>query len=271
MIALAILTLLGLGAVAGFLAGLLGIGGGAVLVPGLYYLLTSFGYSEVAMHTAVGTSLLTIVFTGSSSARAHYLNHAVDLQLVKQFVPGILLGVILGTFLATFLTTTGLKLSFAVLQILFGLYMLMRGQTLALFSALPSQPWFTVFATLNAALAALMGVGGGLQNVLYLTICNHPLAKAIGTASALGPIIALLGAFGFWYIGQESTNLPPFSLGFIHFPAFLCIITTSVAMAPFGARLTHQLPTAHLKKLFTFFLFGISLKMLYEVFGTYIA
>lgn len=271
MITGAIIALLILGAIAGFLAGLLGIGGGAVLVPGLYYLLSYFGYNEVAMHTAVGTSLLTILFTGTSSARAHHLKGAVDLLLVKKFVPGIVMGVAIGTSLATFLTVNGLKVCFALLQILFGLYMLFRGHTLALFSALPSQPWFTFIATINAALAALMGVGGGVQNVLYLTVCGFPLTKAIGTAATLGPIIALLGAAGFWYIGQETTNLPPLSLGFIHIPAFLCIITTSMVTARFGARLTHQLPTAHLKTIFTFFLFGISLKMLYEVVGTYLA
>lgn len=260
-----VVVLLALGALAGFLAGLLGIGGGAVLVPGLYYLLTSFGYEEVAMHTAVGTSLMTIVLTGSASARAHFQNGAVDLSLVRQFIPGIFLGVCLGTWLARFLTVDGLKTFFAALQIFFGVYMLVRGHTLALFSKLPSQPWFTIVAALNSALASLMGVGGGVQNVLYLSLCNFPLAKAIGTAASLGPIIAILGAAGFSIIGQNATNLPPFSVGFVHIPSFFCIILTSVVLAPVGAKLTHRLPTATIKKILTVFLFAISFKMLYEV------
>jgi len=255
-----------LGGLAGFLAGLLGIGGGAVLVPGLYYIFSSFGYHDVAMHTAIGTSLLTIIFTGTASARSHHQQGAVDLMLVKQFTPGIILGVAVGTFFATLMTTQALKIVFASLQIAFGLYMLFRRSSLALFSNLPHQPWRGLIAGANAALAALMGVGGGVQNVLYMTICNIPLGRAIGTAAAIGPIIACFGAIGFAYIGFQTPNQLPMATGYIHWPSFLSIIITSVAFAPLGARLTHRLPTLKLKSIFTVFLFGVSLKMLYEVF-----
>lgn len=260
------LILLLLGALAGFLAGLFGIGGGAVLVPGLYYLFVYFGFGSVAMHTAVGTSLLTILFTGSASARSHYLRGGVDLHLVKQFIPGIISGVALGTMLATYLSTDNLKAVFAVLQIALGLYMLARRNSLALFPQMPRQPWFSLVATFNAALAALMGVGGGVQNVLFMSICNIPLVRAIGTAACLGPLIAILGAIGFAYIGFNNSDQIPYSTGYIHWPAFLCIIATSIYTAPAGAALTHRLPTSKLKKAFTLFLLGISIKMLYEVF-----
>ncbi|MEC8009606.1 MAG: sulfite exporter TauE/SafE family protein [Pseudomonadota bacterium] len=254
-----------MGSIAGFLAGLLGIGGGAVLVPGLYYMYTHFGFSEAAMHTAVGTSLLTILLTGTASARSHHKLGAVDIPMLQKFIPGIVGGVIIGSILALYLSAGALKASFAVLQISFALYMLIRGNKISIYPTMPSQPWFSIIAAINAALAALMGVGGGVQNVIYMTICNVPLARAIGTASALGPVIAVLGAIGFMIIGQSSNATLPYSTGFVHWPAFFCIILTSVVTAPIGAKLTHQLPTKKLKSFFTAFIFIISIKMIYEV------
>lgn len=259
-----------LGSIAGLLAGLLGIGGGSVLVPGLFYILSGFGYHDIAMHSAVGTSLITIIFTGTSSAVTHHQHRAVMVNTLTRFIPGIAIGVGCGTFLAKAVSGTTLTLTFAVLQIAFGLYMLIRSNTLALFKAFPSEPWFSLIACINAALATLMGVGGGVQNVLYMSLCNTPLAKAIGTAAALGPIIATLGAIGFFYIGIDHHSLPPYSTGFIHWPSFFCIIITSVIMAPVGAKLAHRLPQKKLKTIFTCFLLAISFKMGLEAIHQYL-
>ena len=262
--AIALLLVLGVGA--GFLAGLLGIGGGAVLVPGLYYLLKHFGYMDVAMHVAVGTSLATIILTGASSAFAHYKKDAVDIPILKNFLPGVLIGVGIGTYLADILPTEGLKVIFAASQIGFGLYMILRTHKTNLLESLPRQPFLSIFAAANAGLATLMGVGGGVQNVTFMTICNVPIHRAIATAAAIGPFIAAIGTAGFIYIGLDNASLPPYSIGYINIAAFLTIITTSVAFAPLGAKFAHSLPVPKLKKYFAIFMLIIAAKMLFEIF-----
>lgn len=265
----AIVLLLVLGAFAGFSAGLLGIGGGAILVPGLYYLLKHFGYVDVAMHVAVGTSLATIIMTGASSAIAHYRRGAVDIPMLKNFLPGVLIGVGIGTYLADILPTEGLKIIFAASQIGFGSYMILRAHKTNLVDALPRQPFLSVFAAANAGLATLMGVGGGVQNVTFMTICNVPIHRAIATAAAIGPFIAAIGTAGFIYIGLENSNLPPYSFGYISIAAFLTIIITSVAFAPLGAKYAHSLPVPKLKKYFAIFMLIIAAKMMFEILADY--
>ena len=255
-----------LGIFAGFSAGLLGIGGGAILVPGLYYILKHFEYSDVAMHVAVGTSLLTIVFTGTSSALAHHKKGAVDVPMLKQFLPGVIIGVLIGTYLSDLLPTEGLKIVFASSQLAFGSYMILRTNKTNLVDALPKQPFLSIFAALNAGLATMMGVGGGVQNVTFMTICNVGIHKAIATAAAIGPFIAAIGAGGFIAIGLDNTNLPPYSIGYINFAAFGCIILTSVACAPLGAKAAHALPVPALKRAFAIFMLLIAAKMLLEIF-----
>lgn len=265
LIIAAILLLL-LGIAGGFLAGLLGIGGGALLVPGLYYILKHFGYAEHAFHIAVGTSLLTIIFTGTSSAWAHYKKGAVDMKMLKAFLPGVFIGVGLGTLLADISSTSGLKIVFAVSQLLFGGYMIMRGNKTALFKSMPRQPWVSFISTANACLATLMGVGGGVQNVTFMTICNVAIHKAIATSAAIGPFIAVIGAAGFVVIGLSETNLPPYSIGYINMAAFICVITTSILCAPLGAKFAHSLPVPKLKRYFAIFMLLIAAKMLLEIF-----
>lgn len=193
-----VLLLLALGLGGGFLAGLLGVGGGAVFVPGLYYILKHYGFADNAMHIAVGTSLLVIILTGLSSARAHYKRGVVDVVLLRQFLPGVFIGVGVGTALSGVLSTQALKVIFAVSQLSFGSYMLLRVNRTALVPAMPRQPWVSVIACANACLATMMGVGGGVQNVTFMTLCNVPIHRAIATVAAIGPFIAVIGAGGFF-------------------------------------------------------------------------
>lgn len=255
-----------LGIFAGFSAGLLGIGGGAILVPGLYYLLKHFGFADVAMHVAVGTSLATIIFTGISSGLAHHKKGAVDIPMLKKFLPGVVIGVAAGTYLADILPTEGLKIIFAGSQLAFGTYMILRTNKTNLVNDLPRQPYLSIFAALNAGLATMMGVGGGVQNVTFMTICNVGIHKAIATAAAIGPFIAIIGTAGFVYIGQDHEGLPPYSFGYINLAAFGCIIVTSVTFAPLGAKFAHSLPVPKLKKYFAIFMLVIAAKMLLEIF-----
>src|SRR5690606_37252728 len=150
-----------------------------VLVPGLYYLLKHFGYADIAMHVAVGTSLLTIIFTGTSSAYAHYKRGAVDMTLLKNFLPGVLIGVGLGTLMSDIFSTTILKMIFATSQTCFGSHMILRTHKTNLCQAMPRQPWFTFISAINACLSTLMGVGGRVQNVIFMSICNVGIHKAI--------------------------------------------------------------------------------------------
>ena len=144
--------------------------------------------------------------------------------------------------------------------------MILRTNKTNIFPSLPRQPFLSLFAALNAGLATMMGVGGGVQNVTFMTICNVPIHKAIATASAIGPFIAAIGAAGFITIGLDNANLPPYSLGYINFAAFGCIILTSVLMAPIGAKCAHALPVPKLKKYFAIFMLVIAAKMLLEIF-----
>lgn len=263
------LLLLALGVGGGFIAGLLGLGGGAIFVPGLYYILKHFGFHENAMHIAVGTSLLTIVFTGTSSAIAHYKKGAVDLELLKGFLPGVFIGVGIGTLLADMVSTSILKIVFASSQIFFGSYMLLRTHKTNIFNSMPKQPWFTLISSANACLSTMMGVGGGIQNVTFMTICNVTIHRAIATAAAIGPFIAIIGAAGFLYIGLEDPDLPPFSLGYLNLAAFGTIILTSMVFAPLGAKVAHSLPVPKLKRAFSIFMLMIAVKMLSEIFTDY--
>jgi uncharacterized membrane protein YfcA len=260
------LLLLALGAGGGFIAGLLGLGGGVIFVPGLYYILRYFDYSEHAMHIAVGTSLLLIVFTGVSSAYAHHKRGAVDVDLLKQFLPGVLIGVGVGTFLAGIVSGSSLKLVFACSQLLLASYMLFRVNRGIVFDAMPRQPLLSVVAFLNACLSTMMGIGGGVLNVTFMTLCNVPIHRAIGTAAAIGPFIAVIGAIGFFYIGLGRNGLPPFSAGYLNMAAFAVIVPASVLCAPLGAKMAHSLPVQKLKRCFSVFMLLLALKMLSEVF-----
>lgn len=258
--------LLFLGAGAGFAAGLLGIGGGAILVPGLYYIFKLFDYPEYAMHIAVGTSLLTIVFTGTSSAYAHYKKGAVDPSLLKGFLPGVLIGVGAGVLLADIFSSNVLKAVFACSQIVLGAMLFLKRGDVIFLKALPKQPWLSSASAANSCLATLMGVGGGVQNVAFMTLCNVSIHKAIATAAAIGPFIAFFGAVGFLWIGLSVDNLPLFNIGYLNMVAFVCIISTSVLTAPLGARFAHSLPVPVLKRYFAVFMLLVASKMLLELY-----
>lgn len=255
-----------LGGVAGFMAGLLGIGGGMILVPGLYYLffLTGFNHPQL-MHLAVGTSLAIIIPTGLSSARAHYKKGSVRLDIVRAVGPGIVVGVGIGTFIADHLSGHGLKIVFAVALVVFALLMQIPADKFRLRSDLPAQPWPSFAGMLIGALSTLMGIGGATLNVPYQTLNGVPIHTAIGSSSAMGPLIALPGAIGFILIGWNDTGLPPFSLGYVSFLALAVIAPVSVLAAPWGVRAAHALPVKSMRRVFSFFIVLIAIKMIYDL------
>lgn len=251
-----------LGGVAGFLAGLLGVGGGVVLVPGIYFLMTFLGYeSDVLMHVAVGTSLAVIIPTGFSSARAHWKKKAVDLALVKQIGIGIFIGVIAGTALAHMLAGETLKIVFATALVFLAAIMVANPARFSRIEMMPKQPVPAFVGSGIGALSTLIGVGGATMNVPFMSMCKVPLHRAIGTAAALGLVISVPAALGFIWIGLDVDSRPPLSLGFVNIAAWLLIIPTSVLIAPLGAKAAHTMPVNVLRRVFAGFMIVIAIKI----------
>jgi len=261
-------ALLSTGIVAGILAGLLGVGGGIVIVPVLYHLLSYIGVAEeVRMHVAVGTSLATIILTSISSARAHYKKGAVDTDLLKSWGIVIFLGVLGGTWMASIVNATILTGIFAVLALLVAANMAFRPEGVHISDKLPKSPIKEVLALFIGWFSAMMGIGGGTFSVPILTLFNYPIRKAVGTASAIGLIIAIPGTTGFLLAGLEATNLPPGNFGYVNILGFLIIVPMTIVFAPVGAHIAHSINTGMLKKAFALFLFLTSLRMFYGIFG----
>lgn len=261
----------GLASLAGFLAGLLGIGGGLVLVPGLYWVFTSLGYeSDAIMHVAVGTSLATIIATGTSSARAHWKKGSVRFDLVKKIGLGVVIGVGVGTLIASIVSGIWLQAFFAItLSVLAGL-MCINPDKFKLFPEMPAQPWPSLTGIVIGTISTLMGIGGAALNVPYMTLSNVPIHKAVGSASAMGLFVAIPGALGFLVIGllsgaEHAQDFPPFTVGYINLLALFVIIPVTVIFAPIGVHVAHRFSMKRLRQVFSIFMIIVALKMIFEV------
>ncbi len=250
------------GAVAGFLAGLLGVGGGLIIVPALVFIFAAQGFApDYIAHLALGTSLASIVFTSISSLRAHHRHAAVRWSLVAQITPGVVVGTLLGSVIARMLSTTFLKVFFVAFVFYVATQMLLD------YRPRPSRNLPNRLGVLGAggiigAVSALVGIGGGTLSVPFMTWCNIRLHEAIGTSAAIGLPIALAGSVGYVINGYLiGTPLPSGSIGFVYLPALLGLVAVSVIFAPLGARTAHALPVTKLKKIFAFLLYAIGLRM----------
>lgn len=258
-----ILAVMGVGA--GFLSGLLGVGGGIILVPGLYYVLTHAGVSaDVAMHMAVGTSFAVIVPTGLSSVRAHCKRGAVDFALVRLMGTGVFLGVVIGTLVAARLPGAGLMVVFASALLLMALLMLADPGRWFKNAHMPKKPWPGVAGFGIGSISSLMGIGGASLSVPFMTICGVPIHRAVGSAAALGLVISVPAVIGYMLIGWGHAALPPFTIGYISALAWISITPLSVLVAPLGARVAHNVSVAWLRQYFAFFLFFIACKMFWD-------
>ena len=256
------LLYLATGLFAGFLAGLLGVGGGLVIVPALVFIFAAQSFpAEHIMHIALGTSLASIMFTSLSSLRAHHAHGAVVWRVVRGISPGIVAGTLLGTLLAAQLSTFFLKTFFI------GFIYYVAAQMLLNIKPKPSRQ-LPGAAGLFAAggviggVSSLVGIGGGTLSVPFMTWCNLKMHQAIGTSAAIGFPIAAAGALGFLLNGLAVPGLPPYSWGFVYLPALAGLVLASVLTAPFGARLAHRLPVAKLKKIFAALLLVLGTRML---------
>ena len=261
-----ILALLALGAVVGFAAGLLGIGGGLLLVPFLTFLFTIRGLpGERVVHMAIATSLATILFTSISSVLAHHQRDAVLWPIVKVLAPGILIGSWIGPAIGKQLSSAGLAMFFAVFVAVSASQMLLDKKPAAA-RELPGALGMFAAGSVIGILAGLVGVGGAFISVPFMTWCNVKIHNAVATSAALGFPIALAGTLANIYYGMKTPGLPTGSLGFVYLPALLVVSFASVLTAPLGARTAHRLPVKALRKAFSLTMSVLAGYMLYKAF-----
>ena len=257
-----LLILLSMGALAGTLAGLLGIGGGVIIVPVLAMVFQHQGVAiDVLMHVSIGTSLATIVVTSLSSIRAHQKRGAIDWSVFRRITPGIIVGGFLGSVLADAIPGEELRVLFAIFMFLVATQMMIAG-TPAPHRKLPPWPGMLTAGVVIGAIASLMGVGGGAMSVPFMTWCNIHIRQAVATSAAIGFPIALAGAAGFMITGWGNELLPPWSAGYINLPAFTGIVVASILFAPLGAKLAHTIPPTMLKRTFAVLLYVLGTRML---------
>lgn len=259
-------ALVATGVFAGILAGLLGVGGGIVIVPVLFFLFQGFGVSpESAMLVATATSLATIVPTSISSIRSHNQKGNVDFDLLKRWAAFILIGVLVGSWLVTRVDGNWLTALFGVVATLSALNMLFRTGKSALFQKLPGKTGQTAMGTSIGFFSSMVGIGGGTISVPLLTLYNYPAHKAVGTAAAIGLIISLPGALTMLVLGSTPADAPAGTFGLINLIGFLCIVPLTVLFAPVGASLAAKLDAAKLKKVFAVVLLITGLRMLAQL------
>jgi uncharacterized protein len=251
-----------MGAIVGFLAGLLGIGGGLIMVPALVYLFMHQLQLELsfAMPMAIATSLSTIIFTGFSASVAHYKLGNLNRFVLLYSGVGMALGAIIGAQLASVIPGELLKKVFAVLVIAIVIYMVFGKRAESNHQVTKTKLSFIGLVT--GSLSALMGIGGGAILVPALVWLNVNIKQAIGSAAFCGLIIALFGSLSFVQAGWQHTDLPSLSFGYVYLPASLGIVLLSVFTASWGAKLGQNLDTLLLKKIFAGFLLLVSLRML---------
>lgn len=254
------------GAVAGFLAGLFGIGGGAILVPVLYQFLGILDISDnVSMHVAVGSSLAIIAPTSIRSFLSHKAKGAVDMDLLKSWLIAVPIGVIIGSATAAFVSGSELRVIFALIAFIVSLRLLWGRDDWRLANDLPGNPLRAFIGIMIGFFSTLMGIGGGVFNNSFMTLCNRPIHQAIATSAGTGALIAIPGMVGFIIAGWGVPDLPPLSLGYVNMLAIALVIPVSIFAAPYGAHFAHKLSRQTLERAFGIFLLIVALRFVISV------
>ncbi len=266
-LAMMALALLAGGALTGLLAGLFGVGGGAVTLPILYEVFGLVGVvDEVRMPLCVGTSLMAIIPTSISSYRKHLSNGLVDQDILKTWALPVLLGVIAGSVVARYAPGGLFKVIFVVVAGISVVRLLFGGENWKISDVLPSKLVMRLFGVMVGLLSALMGIGGGQFCSMFMLVYGRSIHQAISTSAGLGVIIAIPGAIGYMLAGwPKMAILPPGSLGFVSMIAFACIVPASILTAPVGAQLAHKLSRRKLELAFGIFLLLVCLRFLYSL------
>ena len=249
----------------GFFAGLFGIGGGLITVPFLFFIFETLNIDKsYIMHLAVGTSFSIIVPTSLSSVLTHKKNNYVDLNIIKTYIIFVIVGVLAGTVFAALMQTKGLVLFFSVVVYFLGTYLLLSSNKI-----INSKKKFNLLSRIIAGLSsgfisASMGIGGAIMNVPVLRYFGYPIKKAIGSAAAIGLVIALVGAIGFLISGSFLDANLPLSIGFINIPAFLIFIPITTFMARVGANTVHRIDKSKVQAFFGIFLYVVGTVFIYR-------
>jgi uncharacterized protein len=262
---LLILELAALGLCTGFLAGLLGVGGGMLMVPFVTFILSARGVeADLAVKMAIATSMATIIFTSISSVRAHHKRGAVRWDIVKSLAPGIVIGSMIAS-LGVFAVLKGswLALFFAGFVSFSATQMLMEKKPKPT-RTIPGTPGMLGAGGVIGFLSGLVGAGGAFVSVPFMTWCNVTIHNAVATSAALGFPIALANAVGYIVAGQNVQGLPAGAVGYIYTPALVVIASVSVLMAPLGVKASHALPVKSLKRVFASLLYMLAAYMLYK-------
>jgi len=251
------------GAFIGFLAGLLGIGGGMTLVPVLAAMFTAQHFApDHVVHLALGTGMASIMFTSSASVRAHHRLGGVDWSLVRRVGPAMVAGTLLSTALSAWIPQRALALAFSVI-VYAGATQILLGRKPSAARTLPSTPALIAIGVAIGVVCGLVSAGGAFLTVPFMLFCGVSITTAIGTGAALGVPVAVMGTLGYVFSGWSVAGLPPLALGFVYGPALLGIVAGSVLTAPIGARTAHRLPVGILRRVFACLLYVLATKMLW--------
>jgi uncharacterized membrane protein YfcA len=259
-----IALLLGIGAFAGVIAGLLGVGGGIILVPAYFYAFSHLGYSgPQLMQVCLATSLATIIVTSARSVLAHNKKGAVDWDVLRGWWPFIATGAVGGMLVASSLRSVQLQIIFGVLALIAGLYMAFGKAEWRLGQAMPKGPKRMGIGGAVGFFSVLMGIGGGSFGVPTMSLYNMPIHRAVATAAGFGIIIAVPSVVGFLLMTIEGA--PPYTLGAVNLPAFAVTIAMTLLTAPIGVKLAHSMDARPLKRFFAIFITIVALNMLRKV------
>ncbi len=260
--------LLVIGALAGVLAGLLGVGGGIVLVPAFFYAFQTLGYGgPQLMQLCLATSLATIIVTSIRSVLAHNKKGAVDWDILRGWAPGIAIGAIFGVLVASALRTEALQALFGVLGMVIGAYLGLGRSDWRLGDAMPKGVRRAALSPSVGFLSVLMGIGGGSFGVPLMSLFNTPIHRAVATAAGFGVIIAVPSVFGFLFLAIDADHRPPWTIGAVNIVAFGIVVAMTMITAPWGVRLAHAMDPKPLKRVFAVFLTLVALNMLRKALG----
>jgi len=249
------------GALVGFLAGLLGIGGGMTLVPLLAAMFAAQHFAPShTVHLALGTGMASVMFTSSASVRTHHRLGGVDWALVRRMGPSMVVGTLAATALSGWVSQRSLALAFAAI-VFAGATQILLGRKPSASRTLPGTPALAAFGLVIGVVCGLVSAGGAFMTVPFMLFCGVSMTTAIGTGAALGVPVAVVGTLGYVFSGRQVPELPPLALGFVYGPALLGIVAGSVFTAPMGARAAHRMPVATLRRIFASLLYVLAAKM----------
>ncbi|MDY6923998.1 MAG: sulfite exporter TauE/SafE family protein [Pseudomonadota bacterium] len=248
-------ALVAAGLAGGVVAGLFGVGGGTVIVPAVFYAFEVLGVGgEGNLHTAIGTSLLTIVATSWRSLAAHRAHGAVDEEVLKSWTPWVAFGALVGSGVAGVTSMEGLAIVYGVCLAVVAAQLGLMPERFTLRPDLPTSWGRRGFGTLIGGLSAMMGIGGGSFGGMLMTLCGRPIHQAVATASGFGVAIGLAATLGFVVFGWDAGGRPPLSLGYVNVPGAVVMAVLTTAVAPWGAKLAHSLDRRVLRKAFALYL-----------------